>query len=109
MRKANFVAALCALALLAIPMALPISAAGKNGAQAKDQPPKELTDADVPRISVDELLLIMAKKQPVVVVDVRALDTYSEKIRGALQIPLDEVEARMKEIPRNREIVTYCA
>ena len=109
MRKANFVAALCALALLAMPLARPVSAASDNGGKAKAPQAKELTDADVPRISVDELLLMIAKKQPVVVVDVRALDTYSEKIRGALQIPLDEVEARMKEIPRNREIVTYCA
>ena len=73
---------------------------------------RPLTDdqhANVPRISVDELLLAVLKKKPVTIIDVRSLDAYTTKIPGALQIPVDEVEARLKEIPRNREIVTYCA
>lgn len=105
MIRVKTLALLGALALLVAPVA-----ASQNGAKAKPAPPqKELTDADVPRISVDELLLMLANKKPVVVIDVRGLDSYTEKIKGALQIPLDEVEARLKEIPRNKEIVTYCA
>ncbi len=77
---------------------------------AKSQTSKEVTDADVPRISVDELILMMAKKKATfVIIDVRVLDSYNEKIRGALQIPYDQVEAHLKEIPRNKEIITYCA
>jgi biopolymer transport protein ExbD len=72
------------------------------------KPQKEVKPEEVARISVDELILMMAQKKPVVVIDVRHGD-YSTKIKGALQIPLDEIEARMKEIPRNKEIVTYCA
>jgi hypothetical protein len=59
------------------------------------------------RISVDELMLMLLKKKPVTVV--RALDTYEEKIAGALQIPLDDLEKHLKELPRGKEIVTYCA
>ena len=63
----------------------------------------------IERISVDELILLVAKKKPVAVIDVRNLDTYDSKIRGALQIPLDEIESSLKKIPRNAEVVTYCA
>jgi hypothetical protein len=63
----------------------------------------------VERISVDELILMVAKKKPVTIIDVRHLDSYEEKIVGALEIPWDQIESRLKEIPRNREIVTYCA
>ena len=59
--------------------------------------------------SVDELILMQAKKKPVTVIDVRNLDTYDMKIKGALQIPLDDIESRLKEVPRNAEIITYCA
>ena len=59
--------------------------------------------------SVDELILMQAKKKPVTVIDVRNLDSYDMKIKGAIQIPLDEIESRLKEIPRNAEIITYCA
>jgi hypothetical protein len=78
-------------------------------ASAPTAPKKEITDNDVPRMSVDELILAIAKKKPVVILDVRHKGDYSHKIKGALQIPLDEIEARMKEIPRNKEIITYCA
>ena len=72
-------------------------------------PKKEITDADVPRKSVDELILAIANKKPVIIIDVRHKGDYGSKIKGALQIPLDEIEARMKEIPRNKEIITYCS
>ena len=76
----------------------------------KMQTAKEISPEEVPRISVDELILMMAKKKGTfVVIDVRVLDSYSEKIRGAVQIPYDQIEAHLKEIPRNKEIITYCA
>lgn len=72
-------------------------------------PKKEITDADVPRKSVDELILAIANKKPILIIDVRHKGDYGSKIKGAVQIPLDEIEARMKEIPRNKEIITYCS
>ena len=95
-----------------------IAGTGLTGASQKPkavsakpaQTAKEVTPEEVPRISVDELILMMAKKKGTfVVIDVRNPDSYSEKIRGALQIPHDQIEARLKEIPRNKEIITYCA
>lgn len=68
--------------------------------------------AEVERISVDELILMLAKKRPVTIIDVRSRSSYESsdrKIKGAIRIPLDELEKRIKEIPRNRQIVTYCA
>ncbi len=77
---------------------------------AKTQTAKEINPDAVPRITVDELILMMAKKKTTfVVIDARVLDSYSEKIRGALQIPYDQVEAHLKEIPRTKEIILYCA
>ncbi|MEW6210282.1 MAG: rhodanese-like domain-containing protein [Acidobacteriota bacterium] len=63
----------------------------------------------VERVSVDELILMVAKRKPVTIIDVRQHDTYEEKIAGALEIPFDQVEAHLKQIPRAREIITYCA
>ena len=101
----------CFLLLLVLFACASTSLAQKRSAKVSAptvKPQKEITPEEVARISVDELILMMAKKKPVVIIDVRHGD-YSEKIKGALQIPLDEIEARMKEIPRNKEIVTYCA
>lgn len=59
------------------------------------------------RITLDEFKRLVADGQPLVVLDVRGeIDT---KIAGAKHIPLDHLDARMKELPRDRQIVTYCA
>jgi 3-mercaptopyruvate sulfurtransferase SseA len=43
-------------------------------------------------------------------VDVRARDQYEiSHIKGAINIPLTELVARIKELPKNRMIITYCA
>jgi hypothetical protein len=102
----------CLLLLLILMIGASTGMAQKKSTKTAQPPPppkKEITDADVPRISVDELILLMAKKKPVVILDVRGKGGYTEKIKGAVQIPLDEIEARMKEIPRNKEIITYCS
>jgi hypothetical protein len=68
--------------------------------------------AQVERISVDELILMLAKRRPVAIIDVRSRSSYESsdrKIKGAIRIPLDELEKRIKEIPRAGQIVTYCA
>lgn len=41
--------------------------------------------------------------------DVRSLEEYKiAKINGAKLIPLDELESRMNELPKNKEIIIYC-
>jgi len=65
---------------------------------------------NVPRISIDEVKALMAKKQ-VVLVDVRDPQSFAEgHMPGAINVPFDQipehVEAWKKE---KRLIVTYCA
>jgi rhodanese-related sulfurtransferase len=63
------------------------------------------------RITVDELKAKLAKGEKVIIIDVRGsdYDTSDSKIKGAIRIAPAELEARLKELPRNKEIVTYCA
>jgi rhodanese-related sulfurtransferase len=43
------------------------------------------------------------------VLDVRRLDERSTgSIPGSIHIPLDDLRARMNELPRNREIIVHC-
>ena len=76
---------------------------------AKPVAVKSATPGEIERISVDELIVMLAKNRPVTIIDVRNTDSYDTKIKGALQIPHEQVASRLKEIPRTREIVTYCA
>lgn len=63
------------------------------------------------RITIDELKAKLAKKEPVIIIDVRGADydASATKIKGAIRIAPAELEARLKELPRDKEIVTYCA
>jgi rhodanese-related sulfurtransferase len=63
------------------------------------------------RITVDELKARLAKSEPVVVIDVRGsdYDSSATKIKGAIRIAPAELEAHLKDLPRDKEIVTYCA
>jgi phage shock protein E len=65
---------------------------------------------NVPRISIDEVKALMAKKQ-VVLIDVRDPQSFAEgHMPGAINVPFDHipkhVEAWKKE---KRLLVTYCA
>lgn len=42
-------------------------------------------------------------------VDVRPKDAYAkEHIKGAVNIPFDELPKRLRELPKDKTIVTYC-
>ena len=60
------------------------------------------------RVSVEEFKTLLARNASVLVLDVRGGE-IDRKIKGAVHIPLDQLEARLGELPREREIVTYCA
>ncbi|HKP72161.1 MAG TPA: rhodanese-like domain-containing protein [Pyrinomonadaceae bacterium] len=62
----------------------------------------------VARITLEEFRALMSGGSPFVVLDVRG-GTPDQKIKGSRHIPLDALEARLKEIPRDRAIITYCA
>ena len=60
-------------------------------------------------ISGDELLARLRGGEPLVVVDVRPAEEYqAAHVAGAVSIPLAELERRLRELPREREVVAYC-
>jgi len=60
-------------------------------------------------ISADELLARLRAGTPLVVVDVRPAEEYqAAHIAGAVSIPLEELERRLRELPSEREVVAYC-
>lgn len=55
---------------------------------------------------VDELKARLDKGEKVLVIDVRSdAEVESGSIPGAIHIPMDELEARMKDIPKDVELV----
>lgn len=59
------------------------------------------------RVTVDEFKRLAARNS-VVVLDVRN-EEIDRKIRGALHMPYNDIVQRAGELPRDREIITYCA
>ena len=56
-----------------------------------------------------ESLMERANRGEVTVLDVRPIEEYlSGHIPGAISIPLQELERRLTELPRDQEIVAYC-
>ncbi len=63
---------------------------------------------DLEAVSREELLR-RARAGEVVILDVRPEDEFAlGHLRGALNIPLRDLEARLSELPRTKEIVAYC-
>lgn len=49
------------------------------------------------------------KAKTAIVLDVRPEDEFAlGHVRGALNIPMDELKRRLAELPKNQEIVAYC-
>jgi rhodanese-related sulfurtransferase len=66
------------------------------------------TKADVPRVSPDELLSLMAKGDAVAI-DVRGSVPYElGHIKGAKWVPLGLLGQRVAELPEDKLIVSYC-
>ncbi len=65
---------------------------------------------NVPRISPEELKEKLDAGAEVVIIDVRSKEEFDQgHIPGAISIPYEEIETRYRELPRDKEIVTYCA
>jgi rhodanese-related sulfurtransferase len=63
------------------------------------------------RVTVDEVKERMDRGEPILFLDTRNPTAWHEsdvKLPGALRVPADEVEQHLKEIPRDRAIITYC-
>ena len=96
----------CVIAVLAT---LPLSAAGVNDVTNKA--------AAVDLISVEELKAKVTANEPVVIIDVRGSESYTNsdsKIKGAIHVSVRRLKFRLgfpplKDVPKDREVVTYCA
>ena len=88
-------------ALLALLGAVLLPATPRAGHAQQQGPPIEF-------IKVDELNGLLRKGAPAKLVDVRSRQEYlTRHIKGAMSIPLDTIELRAGEIPRQGLVVLY--
>jgi hypothetical protein len=86
-------------------LAMLLTCAALSGAlQTRAQTPAQAAPPD--RVTLEEFTRLRAAGK-VFVLDVRY--QIETKIKGATHIPLDQLEARLSELPRDREIITYCS
>ena len=82
--------------------------AGTRLPDVKDAAAGYLGGDDVEPMTRDDLRRRLAAGN-VVVVDVRPIEEYrAGHLQGAVSIPLNELEARLAELPADVEIVAYC-
>jgi rhodanese-related sulfurtransferase/DNA-binding transcriptional ArsR family regulator len=63
---------------------------------------------DTEAVSIDELLA-RAKRKDVVVLDTRPPGEYAAgHLPGALSVPIDQLQTKLRQLPKNREYVAYC-
>jgi rhodanese-related sulfurtransferase len=73
--------------------------------------------APVSRITVDELKAKLERNESVTIIDVRSPEGFansSTTVKGSIHFKLRKLKSRLryaplKDLPRNSEIVTYCA
>ena len=65
---------------------------------------------NVPRISIDDVKVLMAKKQ-VLLIDVRDPQSFAEgHIPGAINVPFDHIPNHVEQWKKEKRLlVTYCA
>ena len=105
--KIKILAAILSLVLLAAPPAI---ASDKSAGQSAV--PQTTKPAEIERITVEELKSKIEKNEPVTIIDARSKSSYGasdKKIKGAIRIAEENVAARAKDIPRDKEAVIYCA
>jgi NADPH-dependent 2,4-dienoyl-CoA reductase/sulfur reductase-like enzyme/rhodanese-related sulfurtransferase len=67
-----------------------------------------LLRGDHPQADLDAVLALPPENRPLLL-DVRTAQEFTQgHIPGAVNVPLDELRARLSEIPRDREIAVYC-
>lgn len=61
-------------------------------------------------VSSREIKSLMEKNKDIYLLDVRTPQEYSQgKLAGSVLIPIGEFERRVREVPKNKTIVVYCA
>jgi rhodanese-related sulfurtransferase len=61
-------------------------------------------------VTVSQARALLAEKKNMVLLDVRTPDEFRQaRLKGALLIPINELERRLAEIPKGRPVMVYCA
>jgi hypothetical protein len=120
MKKALFVISiLLLLAISACNAALPQAESTPNSypnpsypnpIQTQAEQALPLTEADVPRVTVEESKLALDNGEAVIV-DVRSAEAYaSGHMAGSISIPLDQFENNIENLSLKKDqwIITYC-
>ena len=81
----------------------------ENTAPAKSQPAQADHADDAPRITLAD-----AKKEydagTAVIIDVRAEAAYKqERIKDAINVTPEMLEAKYKELPKDKKLIVYCS
>lgn len=116
--KFKQVIALLPLVLMLVLAAAPPSRAAQQKPETKQKADRQASAkheapdaAEADRITVEELKAKIEKNEPVTVIDVRSEGSYEssdKKIKGSIRMLTDDIESRVKEIPRDTLVVTYC-
>ena len=72
---------------------------------------KEVSMADAPRITVDELKRRMDAGEDFTVIDVRNPQAWAEAetvIPEAIRVNMEELDQSLPRIPKNKSVVAYC-
>jgi rhodanese-related sulfurtransferase len=72
---------------------------------------RRLKTMEATRVTADEVKERMDRGEQFAFVDTRNPQAWGEadkKLPGALRVPADEVERHLKDIPRDRVVITYC-
>jgi len=72
-------------------------------------PVPDMTLAAIPRITVEEAYAKFGQPN-VIFVDARVPDQYGQgHIQGAISVPEVEVAGRLSDLPKDKELILYCA
>ncbi len=101
MRRRVFLALLMSVALSGV-----CASAQSQGAPAAKPQPSQPAETPADRVTLEEFKALRAAGK-VFVLDVRY--GINQKIKGATHVPLGDLETHLADLPRDREIVTYCS
>jgi len=107
---------LWAYAFLLVSLAIAVVGTNKVAAFARGEIAQQ-NSSGTEFITAEELKAKLAKKEPVTIIDVRGSSASlgsDSKIKGAVYVKLRRLKYRLgfpplKDVPRNRQVVTYCA
>ena len=84
----------------------------KPDAPGKKPQGKQEQLAPVEFITAEELKTKIAKNEPLAILDLRAESSYAQSdktIKGSLHTKVRKVAIRLRDSPRDKEVITYCA